>query len=187
MSPSNRRLLAIATAAYIAVVVALTTLKSFYRIGYLWEPARQRARELHLVPLDSLGQSSWFAPLFDYGGNLAFFIPVGVLFFMWRERIGPAIAWAAALSLSIEVSQYLFSLGRSDIDDLLFNTLGGALGAVFAKWCGPRFYRVWMWLAVALGVVFAVLVALGPRLGNPELVKDLDGASSPASATTPAF
>ena len=33
-------------------MVALTTLKAFFQIGYLWKPENQRVRELHLVPLN---------------------------------------------------------------------------------------------------------------------------------------
>ena len=36
-------------AAYSCVVVALTMLKSFYRIGYLWDPANQSRRGLSLA------------------------------------------------------------------------------------------------------------------------------------------
>ena len=62
-------------------MVALTTLKPFYQIGYLWKPENQRARELRWVPLDEFSGGSWFAPLFEYAGNTAFFIPFGMLVF----------------------------------------------------------------------------------------------------------
>ena len=64
-------------------MVALTTLKAFFQIGYLWKPENQRVRELHLVPFDEFSGTSWFAPLFEYAGNTAFFIP------LWGPGIYP--------------------------------------------------------------------------------------------------
>ena len=82
-------------------------------------------------------------------------------------------AWGFALSLTLETAQYAFALGRTDIDDLLFNTLGALIGAAIAYWCGQRFFPVWRWLSLAAAVVFIVLVILGPRLGDPAAVVDL--------------
>ncbi|STC80703.1 hypothetical membrane protein [Corynebacterium ulcerans] len=50
------------------------------------------------------------------------------------------------------------------------NTLGAFVGALFAKMLGPRFFRLWVWLAILLGLVFAVLVGLGERLGDPDKI-----------------
>ena len=82
-------------------------------------------------------------------------------------------AWGLGLSLVLEVCQYVFALGRTDIDDLLFNTLGALIGAAFARLCGERLFPVWRWLALAAAAVFLVLVILGPRLGDPNAVVDL--------------
>ena len=79
----------------------------------------------------------------------------------------------ALFSLAIEISQYVFMLGYSDIDDVIFNTLGAGAGALIANIFGERFFKVWVWLALILAVVFVVLVALGPRLGDPDKVVDL--------------
>lgn len=76
-------------------------------------------------------------------------------------------------SLAIEIAQYVFALGYSDIDDLLMNTLGAFLGALVARAFGPRWHKVWISLALALGVVFAVLVGLGERLGDSDKVVDV--------------
>lgn len=160
-------------AAWTAVMVALTTLKPFYQIGYLWKPENQRARELRWVPLDEFSGGSWFSPLFEYAGNTAFFIPFGMLVFSLCRSIKTTVAWGFGLSLMLEVCQYAFALGRTDIDDLIFNTVGALIGAAFARLCGERFFPVWRWLALAAAAVFLVLVILGPRLGDPNAVVDL--------------
>lgn len=136
----------IAFLAWLVVIIALTLLKSFYQIGYLWDPDNQRVREIILEPLDVWRSSSnWFLSVFEYGGNTALFIPFGALLFIVlsmgssrrgsnRMRGGPRTGWAsvwkvavlaALCSFSIEIAQYAFSIGRSSTDDLLSNTLGG--------------------------------------------------------------
>ena len=164
-----------ALVAYVAVVLALTVGKSFYQIGLLWKPENQRVRELLLVPFQLVKKSpTVFGVVFDYVGNVAFFVPLGLLlvvvFFGVRRPVWRAVWIAALLSLGIEICQYVFSVGRTSVDYWWCNTLGAFLGALFAVKMGPRWHKVWVWLALALGVVFAVLVGLGDRLGDPEKV-----------------
>lgn len=161
-----------ALAAYVAVILALTLLKSFYQIGHLWRPENQRVRELLLVPFELVCKApTVFGIVFDYVGNVAFFVPLGMLlvvvFWGIRRPVWSAVWIAALLSLGIEVTQYVFAVGRTSLDDWWCNTLGAFLGAWVVVRLGPRWQKVWVWLALALGVVFAVLVGLGDRLGDP--------------------
>lgn len=174
-----RRAAAGALVCYSGVVVALTMLKAFYRIGYLWDPANQMRRGISLVPFDDLvDATSWFGPLFEYGGNIAFFVPLGMLAFILFQRVSRPVLVAtllgAGFSLLIEVSQYIFALGYSDIDDLLMNSVGALIGAVFAKACGPKLYGLWIGLAYAATAVFLGLVLAGESLGDPSKIKQLD-------------
>lgn len=174
MLGTMRRLIWLALAVYSTVMIALTMLKAFYRIGYLWDPAVHRYRELRLIPFEDLvGAVSWFAPLFGYLGNIAFFVPFGVLVYMLLIDVRRTVLVGFLASLAIEIAQYVFALGYSDIDDLLMNTLGAFLGALVAAALGPRWHKVWIGLALALGVVFAVLVGLGERLGDPDKVVEV--------------
>lgn len=78
--PAPRGLIIGLFAAYACVILALTTLKAFFRIGLLWRPERQRVRSLELVPFDNFFRSpTWFGPVFDAVGNVAFFVPFGWL------------------------------------------------------------------------------------------------------------
>ncbi|BAU97363.1 hypothetical protein N24_3101 [Corynebacterium suranareeae] len=187
MKAPSAPVISIALVAYSAVMVSLTMLKSFFVIGLLWVPEAHRNRSVSFVPFNDFSESaSWFSPLFGYGGNFAFFVPFGVLLYAllktartrsWHKNaVLKTTVFGAAFSLLIEVSQYVFMLGYSDIDDIILNTLGAAAGAVIAKIFGVRFFKVWVWLALILAVVFVVLVALGPRLGDPEKVVDLGSA-----------
>ena len=69
-------------------------------------------------------------------GNVAVFFPIGLAL---AGALGPgsrarqvwgAISLGAGLSLAIELAQLGIPGRATDVDDLLFNTLGAALGAV---------------------------------------------------------
>lgn len=189
--PTSTRLrawAALALVAYGAVVVALTMLKAFFVIGMLWRPEAQRNRSMEWEPFALYRDSTtWFGPLFDYLGNMAFFVPVGVLLFILlehrRRAIGLVVVVGALTSATVEMLQYVFALGHSDVSDLLFNTLGALVGAVIARLGGRRLYSLWIGLALAAALVFAVLVILGPRLGDPSAVVEVSSAQVEAGAT----
>ncbi|GLF94092.1 VanZ family protein [Streptomyces yaizuensis] len=68
--------------------------------------------------------------------NAAMFVPLGTLlaFLGRRIRVAEAVFWCFAGSLAIEAAQFVMAAGRTvDVDDILCNTLGGALGAVAAR------------------------------------------------------
>ena len=166
---------AVALVGYGAVVVALTMLKAFFVIGLLWRPESQRGRSIEWMPLALYRDSpTWFGPLFDYLGNMAFFIPIGIVTYILlehrRRAVGLVVVVGLTLSAAIETLQYVLALGHSDVSDLLFNTAGVLVGAVIARLCGRRLYPVWIGLALGAAAVFAVLVVLGPRLGDPDKV-----------------
>lgn len=155
------------TGAYALVILALTTGKSFFRIGYLWDPANQRVRELRLVPFEAWARSeTWFGPLFDALGNVAFFVPLGWMLAMLL-RPSQTIAAAAAFSVAIEATQYVFALGRTDVTDVILNVLGAAIGVGVARLM-PR--RLLLWVTLLAVVAFAALLIAGPYLGDPDKV-----------------
>ena len=71
--------------------------------------------------------------LMNIVGNIAMFIPVGIVWpvcFKKLDNIGKTILAGAGYTFLIELSQ-LFCYGRhTDIDDLILNTAGVAIGAV---------------------------------------------------------
>jgi glycopeptide antibiotics resistance protein len=83
--------------------------------------------------------------LIDVVGNVLLFIPLGLTFAAastrasrWA-RLAAATASGALLSLLIEVVQLALPSRASDVDDVLFNTLGALLGAaVGVVVFGPR-------------------------------------------------
>lgn len=66
-------------------------------------------------------------------GNVAGFIPLGILLPILFPRLGAAatIFTVFLFSLCFEIFQLFAMLGVCDIDDLLLNTLGGGIGYFF--------------------------------------------------------
>ena len=59
--------------------------------------------------------------------NILFFIPYGLLF-PWKDNWKRVLVTALVLSISIELSQYIFNLGWCEVDDVISNTLGAMIG-----------------------------------------------------------
>ncbi len=74
--------------------------------------------------------------LYNVIGNMVWFIPLGMmlpaLFFRWQSLKKIALT-GFCVSLSIEVLQFLFHTGVSDIDDVLFNVMGAIVGFLLYK------------------------------------------------------
>ena len=61
-------------------------------------------------------------------GNLVWFVPLGVLLPVLTKARKATILWGLGLSLYIEVSQYVFGTGVSEVEDLILNTAGTGIG-----------------------------------------------------------
>ena len=64
-------------------------------------------------------------------GNAAMFVPSGVVLpIVYRklDRFWKVIGWGALISLCIELLQLPFASRATDVDDLIMNTLGAAVG-----------------------------------------------------------
>lgn len=71
----------------------------------------------------------------DIFGNILLFMPVP-FFLMYLGNIWSRktiLLISAAISIFVELTQFLLSIGVADIDDLLLNCLGAALGYNFYK------------------------------------------------------
>lgn len=70
-------------------------------------------------------------------GNIGLFIPFGMfLLLIFKNKIMSlkrVFYLSFMLSLCLEGSQLIFSIGIFDVDDLLLNTLGGMIGYVILK------------------------------------------------------
>lgn len=62
--------------------------------------------------------------------NIVVFIPFGILcgFVFYQPSMSKAVIVGFVFSLIIEVSQFLFSRGVAEVDDIMHNTLGCVIG-----------------------------------------------------------
>lgn len=89
---------------------------------------------IQMVPLDGLWKAEHLgrAAVRDLL-NLVFFVPMGFLaawFSKGRWRIFKSIGASVLLSVTVEACQLAGRYGTFDVDDILFNTLGGLTGAL---------------------------------------------------------
>ncbi|MCQ4087057.1 VanZ family protein [Saccharibacillus sp. JS10] len=102
----------------------------------------------NLVPLETIRlfakSASWDnlrAPLINLAGNVAVFVPLGVLlpivFTKLRLYIRFLLAFVLMISL-LELSQGILGAGVADIDDLILNTIGGSIGYMIYSYFASR-------------------------------------------------
>ncbi|MER2170095.1 MAG: VanZ family protein [Psychrobacillus psychrodurans] len=68
-------------------------------------------------------------------GNILMFIPAGIYLSLHNstKSVTRVLCSIFLLSLFIEVVQYIFALGATDIDDIILNVIGGFLGVIIYK------------------------------------------------------
>ena len=94
---------------------------------------------LNLIPFVVDGPGS----AFDAFRNFFVFVPLGILLAVIGWRLLAVLGTALALSLSIEIIQYLTNWGRTaDVNDLITNVAGVALGW-FIAWLIRRAVLRW--------------------------------------------
>lgn len=173
--PAKRTLWRSAAVACVVVMVAIavaTVGKPFIDIPGVVDASAHARRSLDLQMFNGFNNPHpWWGPWTNTFGNIALFMPLGACLVVLGQnsrRIrfgrGGTILLAMALSLGIEITQYVFSLGFSDVDDLVFNTLGASLGAFLLSRSSfkaqLRAVRFIGWTAAAgLGALAAVILA----------------------------
>jgi glycopeptide antibiotics resistance protein len=83
-----------------------------------------RVRKINLIPFQGFGIGA------NEFYNILFFIPFGIYICMLKNKwsFAKKVVIMLCLSLSFEIIQFVFALGRTDVTDLLCNTLGGIVG-----------------------------------------------------------
>jgi glycopeptide antibiotics resistance protein len=116
---------------YLLASILLFGYKFYTPIG-IFTANRMNIRGINLIPFQDIHILS------DYIhnlGNIAVFIPLGVylMIFKKNKKIFINMIYVFLISLSVEIIQFIFSLGLSDIDDILLNCLGGLIGILIYK------------------------------------------------------
>ena len=113
---------------YIGVLLRITVFRSSFGNYPLCSHG-----QIELVPFVGLIQifhNSVGMFLYLFVGNLVWFVPLGVMVPVLTKCRKATILWGLGLSLYIEVSQYVFGTGVSEVEDLILNTAGTGIGYV---------------------------------------------------------
>lgn len=71
--------------------------------------------------------------IYLFFGNIIWFVPLGYYNVAYkRKSLLTAIIIGFALSLAIEIMQFVLGTGVSEIDDLILNIFGGFIGGIAA-------------------------------------------------------
>ena len=104
-------------------------------VGRLPQPRLELVPFADIISVVTDSAAPGLGSFVNIAGNIALLFPLGLflpLFWRWFERAGRTIGWCFGTSLSIELIQ-LAAGGVTSVDDLLLNTLGGALGFAAAR------------------------------------------------------
>lgn len=104
----------------------LETAEQPHNIAYRW-------RLSNLTPFVSIRENVAGLPhmhdTFNLFGNIAVFIPLGLFLGLFVGcRLPAVLFYALSFSLALETAQLISAMGSFDVDDLILNTLGGAIG-----------------------------------------------------------
>ena len=101
----------------------------------VYDPASVFPFRVNLIPLVNLfDYDSARDIVWNVGGNMALFIPTGMILPVVYKNLnsfGKVVSVGAFISLCTEIFQLPFASRASDIDDLILNTLGVAVGYGF--------------------------------------------------------
>ncbi len=119
-------LLRLLTLIWLAVLFRITV----FRSGCFSHGLCSGRVELHAFAyyLKLVRVENWRYFSYLFVGNLLWFAPAGLLVGLRRGKLWQAALAGLGLSLLVESLQFLLGSGVSELDDLILNTLGAALG-----------------------------------------------------------
>ena len=92
-----------------------------------------RVREINLIPFYYEYEVTFHAT--EVLQNVLIFMPFGIYLCLLlpKSRFGVKLLLISAVSLLLEICQYVLAIGRSDITDLITNVCGGLFGIILYK------------------------------------------------------
>jgi glycopeptide antibiotics resistance protein len=131
--------------AYVAFVLAVTLLPIQWSHELLRWPDNRRAQLVPVAPVVSimLTDQHRLTTLAQVGGNVLLFLPAGCLLPLvvpWLDRGRRVVLVACCSSVAVELCQLRMpGIRRADVNDVLANALGAALG-----WVALRMAERWL-------------------------------------------
>lgn len=107
-------------ALYVLILIWLVLFKTSFDISSV---LHYHHRSLNLIPFADTTPG-------DIKSNVLFFIPFGLLLNVNLKKVGflPKFASILVFSITVELIQFIFAIGATDITDVITNTVGGFLG-----------------------------------------------------------
>jgi glycopeptide antibiotics resistance protein len=143
---------------YLTMLIWLVLFKFSYDIVSVLE--HHQVRSLNLIPFAGYSHAT-AREMFE---NFAVFIPFGLLLAINAQRIDfwRKLGIISAFSLGVELVQFTFAIGITDITDFITNTAGGFVGLALyrlgSKYVPPKILnRV---IAVTIAIVLIALFFL---------------------------
>lgn len=112
---------------YICIVLRITVFRSGFGSNGLFSGSINSTLFLSYIPL--IKGHFWWRIIYLFIGNIIWFVPNGI-FMRWlcRFKWQRILVTGFLFSLAIEVMQYIFGTGISEVDDLILNTFGCMTG-----------------------------------------------------------
>jgi len=129
---------------YVFLLFALTVFRDGYFIWQFKFYFHRPLSQINIIPLVETFKLTKGQSLVDFiynlYGNIVWFVPMGVFIpALTKRHLGflRVVLIGALISTSIETMQFVLNTGVTDIDDVIFNTLGAAVGYLLyfvGKW-----------------------------------------------------
>lgn len=121
----HRNLTRILFAVYILMLVWILLFKMSFSMDELY-----KNRSINIIPFMSSVIANGRVDISEIINNIVVFIPVGIYVCMLKKdwSVLKQISVGFFISLGIEVLQFVFAIGATDITDLTGNTFGGIVG-----------------------------------------------------------
>ena len=119
--------------------------------------AHYGTRSLNLLPFGA-------GTVTDVVENFMFFIPLGLLLGInfKQKTLWQKLAYVGALSVAMEIAQFVFAIGATDITDVITNTLGGLAGLatydLAAKYSSNK--KLDLFIIVAIAILITIFTML---------------------------
>ena len=138
----------------VVFVVYLSALLWLVLFKFSFAPPTTQVQVLNLVPFAGNGiREMW--------DNFIVFIPFGLLLSATFKQLDlrRRLMTIGLFSLALEVTQFIFAIGATDITDVIMNTLGGLAGLGFYDFIRRQRRTRYLDVSIAV-VVLAVLIVV---------------------------
>lgn len=130
-----------------------------------------RVRSINLIPFKGVTIVNHGIYISEIVNNVIIFIPFGIYMKILKIdwTFSKNILTFFVVSLLLEIVQYAFAVGRSDITDIIENTLGGCIG-IFVynifKWIFKEKANKIFGILASIGTIFMLLLLTVTILSN---------------------